>query len=146
VNAAELIGRPVLDLTSATTVGRVGDLVVDPVTRRLVGFRLTKSKASGDWLAWEHVATVGPDAVTIEAADRVAAFEADPTRRSLRGDHALGGLVLTDQGRQVGALDDVAVTDDGALESLRVSDVVIPADALLGIGTFATVVRDPAGA
>jgi uncharacterized protein YrrD len=146
VNAVELIGRPVLDLATATTVGRVGDVVVDATGRHTLGVRLAKAKTPGDWLAWERIAAVGPDAVTIEATDRVVEASADPVARALRGDHALGRRVLTDQGRQLGELDDVVITDDGAVEALVVAGVSVPADAVLGIGSFATVVRDPNGA
>ncbi len=146
MNAAELIGRPVLDLATATTVGNVDDVVVDPAGRRALGLRLGKKTAApGDWLAWERIAAIGPDAVTIEAADRVESFVDDPARRALRGGGALGGRVLTDQGREVGVLDDVAIDDGGGLNSLVVGSMTVPADDLLGIGSYATVVRDPDG-
>ncbi len=145
MNAAELIGRPVLDLTTATTVGKVDDVVVDPATRRAVGIRLAKSTATGDWLAWEHISAIGPDAVTIAAADDIEPFADDPTRRALRANGALGGRVLTDEGRDVGPLDDVEIDDDGALAALLIAATRVGADTLLGIGSYATIVRDPAG-
>jgi sporulation protein YlmC with PRC-barrel domain len=145
VNAAELIGRPVLDLTTATTVGRVDDIVVDPATRRALGLRLAKSSA-GDWLAWEQISAIGTDAVTIAGADCVQVYAEDPSRRTLRANGALGGRVLTDQGRDVGPLDDVDIDDDGTLSALVIATDRVGADDLLGIGSYATVVRDPAGA
>jgi uncharacterized protein YrrD len=146
VNAAELIGRPVLDLATATTVGTVDDVVVDPAGRRAAGLHLgKKGSAPGDWLAWERISAIGADAVTIEAADRVETFVDDPARRALRGAGALGGRVLTDQGRDVGVLDDVTIEDDGSLSSLVVGTIVVSPQDLLGIGSYATVVRDPAG-
>jgi uncharacterized protein YrrD len=146
VNAAELIGRPVLDLATATTVGTVDDVVVDPAGRRAVGLHLGKTgSAPGDWLAWERISAIGTDAVTIEAADRAEPFVDDPTRRALRSGGALGGRVLTDQGRDVGVLDDVTIEDDGSLSSLVVGTMTVAPEELLGIGSYATVVRDPAG-
>jgi sporulation protein YlmC with PRC-barrel domain len=50
--------------------------------------------------------------------------------------------VLSDQGREVGSLDDVEIDDDGAIVSLLVGDRRVEAADLLGIGTYATVVRD----
>jgi sporulation protein YlmC with PRC-barrel domain len=141
VNAAELIGRPILDLSTATTVGRVDDVVIDPAERRAVGFRLAKG-AAGDWLAWDRISAIGPDAITIQDGDRVEAYADDAARRGLRGNGALGGRVLTDQGREVGALADVDIADDGALVALLVGEQRVDADELLGVGSFATVVRD----
>lgn len=147
MNAAELIGRPVLDLATATTVGKVDDVVVDPAQRRALGLRLDKKASTpGDWLAWERIAAIGPDAVTIEAADRAEAFVDEPARRALRRGGVLGGRVLTDQGREIGVLDDVTIDDDGTVSSLVVGTVAVTSEDLLGIGSYATVVRDPAGA
>ena len=141
MNAAEVIGRPVLDLATATTVGRIDDVDVDPTARRAAGFHLAKS-SSGDWLSWDRITAVGPDAVTIQSADDVVAYAADPAHRALRKGGALGGRVLSDQGREVGSLNDVEIDDDGAIVSLLVGDRRVEADDLLGIGSYATVVRD----
>jgi len=146
VNAAELIGRPIMDLTTATTVGNIDDVVVDPNGRRVSGLRLgKKGSAAGDWLTWDRITAVGPDAVTIQAANQVETFVDDPSRRGLRGNGALGGRVLTDQGREIGVLDDVTIEDDGSLTSLVVGTVNVGSEDLLGIGSYATVVRDPSG-
>lgn len=141
MNAAEVFGRPVLDLATATTVGKIDDVDVDPATKRAVGFRLAKG-SSGDWLAWDRIAAIGPDAVTIESTDRLEAYAADPARRGLKATGALGGRVLTDQGREVGSLNDVDIDDDGTMVALLVGDRRVEADDLLGIGSYATVVRD----
>ena len=141
MNAVEAFGRPVLDLATATTVGRIDDVDVDPAAKRAVGFRLATG-SSGDWLAWDRIASIGPDAVTIESADRLEVYAADPSRRGLKANGAIGGRVLTDQGREVGSLNDVDIDDDGAMVSLLVGDRRVEADDLLGIGSYATVVRD----
>jgi sporulation protein YlmC with PRC-barrel domain len=141
VNAVEVLGRPVLDLATATTVGHVDDVDVDPAARRAIGFHLAKSSA-GDWLSWDQITAIGPDAVTIQSAEAVATYAADPARRMLRKGGALGGRVLTDQGREVGSLNDVEIDDDGAIVSLLVGDRRVEADDLLGIGSYASVVRD----
>ena len=141
MNAAEVIGRPVLDLATATTIGRIDDFSVDPAARRATGLHLAKS-AAGDWVSWDQITAVGPDAVTIQSAEVVSTHAGDPTDRALRKGGALGGRVLSDQGREVGSLDDVEIDDDGAIVSLLVGDRRVEAADLLGIGTYATVVRD----
>ena len=40
MNLSDINGRRVLDLTTATNVGTVADVVLDPGTRRIVGFTL----------------------------------------------------------------------------------------------------------
>ena len=141
MNASELFGRPVLDLATATTVGRIDDVVVDPTDRLAVGVRLAKSSA-GDWLAWTDISAIGPDAVTIAAADLVGSYSEEPARRPLRGNGALGGRVLTDQGRELGPLDDIDLDDDGAIVALVVGASRVEPEDLLGIGSYATVVQD----
>ena len=53
MNLSDLDGRRVLDLTTATTVGTVSDVVLDPGTRRIVGFHLAGVKGPASWLSWD---------------------------------------------------------------------------------------------
>ena len=72
----------------------------------------------------------------------VGTYAVEPGWRPLRGNGALGGRVLTDQGRELGALGDVDLADDGAIVALVVGSSRVEAEDLLGVGTYATVVRD----
>lgn len=144
MNVNAILGKPVLDLSNATTVGRVDDVVIDAESRRVLGFRVGKSASSADWLEWQQLSAVGADAVTIETAERITESP-DDQAPGLRGGKALGGRVLTDEGRELGVLDDVDVdVDTGAVVAILLADGRLPPEALLGIGTYATVVRDPA--
>ncbi len=107
MNVSELLGKPVLDLSTATTVGRIDDVVLDVPGRRLHGLRVGKSTGAGEWLAWDDIKAVGSDAVTIDAVDRVGAIPAELPGCWLRGDKALGGRVLSDGGRELGSLTDI---------------------------------------
>lgn len=144
MNASELLGRSILDLTTATTIGQVDDVVIATSTRRVAGLRIAKSTAAGDWLAWDRLAAVGPDAITVESADRLAPFVDDGSTRALRGNRALGGRVLSDEGRELGVLSDVEFDEDGTLTGVLVGAATLPPESLLGIGSYATVVHDPA--
>lgn len=145
MNVSELLGKPVLDLSTATTVGRIDDVVLDVPGRRLHGLRVGKSTSAGEWLAWDDIKAVGSDAVTIDAFDRVGAIPAELPGCWLRGDKALGGRVLSDGGRELGSLTDIDLdAESGALQSVVLGDRRLEADSLQGIGTYATVVRDPA--
>jgi len=142
VKFTELVGHPVLDLAAATTIGRIDDAVVDPSTGRLSGFVLKKTPAKADWLAWEQVKALGPDALTVASADALADRPAT-LGHPLRADHVVGGRVLTDQGWELAHLADLDVDPGtGQVTSVLLADgtSVGPAD-LIGIGRYATVVK-----
>ena len=141
----ELVGRPVLDLATATTIGTVNDAMVDPVTGRVVGFDLRKTPGKASWLGWDQVKAVGADAVTVDALDAVTEAPAD-RGRLLRSGKIIGGRVLTDQGVALAHLVDVDLDPStGQVDTLVLGDGATVASAdLLGIGSYATVVRNPA--
>jgi sporulation protein YlmC with PRC-barrel domain len=142
MNLSDLAGRPVLDLTTATNVGKVADFVIDPVTRRIVGFQLANVKGPGSWLAWDAMNTLGADALTIDRADVLT--EPPEHSRGLRADKVIGGRVLTDSGRELRNLVDLEIDPDtGQITGLKIGDHSMPADALIGVGRYATVVADP---
>ena len=139
--------HPVLDLSTATTLGQLGQAVVDAPGRRLAGFTLRKATDRGDWLAWERLTAFGPDAATVADPSAIGApSEAERTlieaTRSM-----LKRRVLTERGVELAQLVDVDFDpDSGALEQLVLADgSTLPAERLLGVGRYATVVGDPAG-
>lgn len=142
MNLTTIIGRPVLDLATATTIGKVDDVVVDASDRRVVGFLLGKVSGTGTWLRWDAMTALGADAITI---DSVGALTSPPDDAGgLRAHKALGGRVVTDGGRELTTLVDVDIDPtDGTITSLSLGDRTLPADALLGIGSYATIVTDP---
>jgi sporulation protein YlmC with PRC-barrel domain len=142
VNLSDLAGRPVLDLATATNIGKVADFVIDPVTRRVVGFQLANVKGPAYWLAWEAMNTLGADALTIDRPDVLT--EPPEHSRGLRADKVIGGRVLTDSGRELRNLVDLEIDPDtGQITGLKIGDHSMPADALIGVGRYATVVVDP---
>jgi sporulation protein YlmC with PRC-barrel domain len=142
MNLSDLAGRPVLDLATATTIGKVADFVIDPVTRRIVGFQLAHVKGPAYWLAWDAMNTLGADALTIDRPDVLT--EPPEHSRGLRADKVIGGRVLTDSGRELRNLVDLEIDPDtGQITGLKIGDHSMPADALIGVGRYATVVVDP---
>ena len=55
---------------------------------------------------------------------------------------ALGGRLLTEQGREVGPLQDIEIDEGGAVTGLIAPNGTIDAADLLGIGSYAVVVAD----
>lgn len=142
MNLSELAGRPVLDLATATNVGKVADFVIDPVTRRIVGFLLANVKGPASWLSWDAMNTLGADALTIDRHDVLT--EPPEHGRGLRAEKVIGGRVLTDAGRELRNLVDFEIEPEtGQITALKIGDHSIPADALIGVGRYATVVADP---
>ena len=142
MNLTGIIGRPVLDLSSATTIGRVDDVVVDASERRVVGFLLGKVTGTATWLTWDVMAALGADAITVNGVGDLQA--APDGTNGLKAAKALGGRVLTDGGRELAALVDLDVDPTtGAVTALSLGDRTLPAEALVGIGSYATVVADP---
>jgi uncharacterized protein YrrD len=139
---SDVIKRPVIDLATAADIGRVDDAVVDPVARRVIGFRLKKTPDDARWLAWDQITALGPDALTAATAAAVTVRE-DAPGRLLRADGVIGGRVLTDQGMELGALADFELDPaTGLVVGLLLADgTMIEASALLGIGRHATVIR-----
>ena len=137
----DLVTHPVMDLATATSIGRIDDAVVDPSTRRLAGFVLKKTPVKADWLAWQHVSALGADALTVASADAIGEREA--SGRLLRSDHVIGGRVLSDQGWELANLADIEFdAATGAVTALVLADgtSLEPGD-LIGIGRYATIVK-----
>lgn len=70
VRASELIGLPVVSITSGEALADVRDVVYDGASHRLVGFTMNKRGLLGgrmkQTLSAGSVAAIGPDAVMIE--------------------------------------------------------------------------------
>ena len=139
---SDIDGNPVMDTTSALTVGKVGGLVVDPKTRRVVALGVKKSKGPGDTLLWDALKAIGPDAVTVDSVDRLTDPPAELVERAKVDVRLIGHRVLTDHGRDLGQVRDVEFDpSDGTVVTLMLKDVFVDGDRLLGIGSYAVVVR-----
>jgi sporulation protein YlmC with PRC-barrel domain len=142
IRFSDISGNPVMDTSTATAVGKVQAPIVDPVTQRVIGFRVKKSKGTGDVLLWEHLAGLGPDALTVDSAERLTEPSKDLQGRADRKLDLLGRTVLTEHGHSLGKVRDVEFDPaDGRVTSLMLKDAFVDGDRLLGIGSFAVVVR-----
>ncbi len=140
MRARELKGRPVLDVVEARQVGKVEAVVLDPEAGRVVGLMV---KGDRPVLPVDAVKALGPDAVTVEGADALRLPQPGPEQRAVDGSlDPLGRLVLADDGTALGTLDDLEADDlDGTVRTLTVDGQAIEGDRLVGIGSYAVVVR-----
>jgi sporulation protein YlmC with PRC-barrel domain len=142
IRFSDISGNPIMDTSTATSVGRVQAPVVDPVTQRVVAFRVRRSKGPGDVLLWDAVAGLGPDALTVDSPERLAEPPAEWKHRASSKLDVLGRLVLTDHGHVLGKVRDIEFDPaDGQITSLMLRDAFVEGERLLGIGRYAVVVR-----
>jgi sporulation protein YlmC with PRC-barrel domain len=139
---SEALGRKVVSLATAETVGLLDEFVVDPRSRRVVALGVKKSP-SGSALHWDDIESFGPDAVTVSDADKIAGPDRDVDRLSGKDHHFLGKRVLLTVGDEVGQVDDVEFDpNSGELIAIVLAGGDIDANRLVGVGSYAVVVRD----
>ncbi|AMW14557.1 hypothetical protein A4E84_36820 [Streptomyces qaidamensis] len=138
-------GRAVVDLATAETIGTVAACTVAPSPSRISGLRLKTRGRGHHSLHWEDVQSFGPDAVSIEEADRIRDEKDMDT-----GDHAhavhdpVGKAVLTETGLEKGTVMDVEFDEQsGRVAHLLTGEEQIPGDHLIGVGSYAVVVTAP---
>ena len=142
IRFSDISGNPVMDTATATAVGKVQAPIVDPVTQRVVAFRVRRSKGPGDVVLWEGLAGLGPDALTVDSAERLADPPAEWKQRAGSKLDLIGRTVLTENGCQLGKVRDLEFDPkDGRVTSLMLKDAFVDGERLLGIGTYAVVVR-----
>ncbi len=145
MRVTDLNKRPVIDVATATTVGRIDDVVVDPASRQLVGLALRKTSGKASWLAWDRLKAMGVDAATIDTVDALTEGPEEEMPPALRRGKVIGGVVLTSGGLALGTLADVEFDPDSGLVTGLLLDGGrgLPAESLIGIGTYALVVSPP---
>jgi len=141
IRFSDIAGNPVMDNSTATSAGKVAAPIVDPVTQRVIGFRVKKSKGPGDVLLWDAIAGLGPDALTVESAERVTDPPKDLKDRASRKLDLIGRAVLTEHGHALGKVRDIEFDpSNGQVTSLMLKDAFVDGERLLGIGNYAVVV------
>jgi uncharacterized protein YrrD len=139
-------GRAVVSRTSAEELGGLAHIVID-VKRRRVALLVVRKGRQALLVAWEQISGFGPDAVMI--ADESALQEPRDDREQAAADGKLelvGKRTLSDRGNDLGTITDVVFDPDtGAIESILVDDREEPAASLLGVGSYAVIVREPSG-
>ncbi|GLY26724.1 PRC-barrel domain-containing protein [Kineosporia sp. NBRC 101731] len=141
IRFSDISGNPVMDTSTATTVGRVEAPIIDPVARKVVGFRIRKSAGPGSVLLWGALAGLGPDALTVNSVERLAAPPDELKSRSGKKLDVLKRRVLTEHGHPLGKVKDIEFDPaDGRVTSLMLKDSFVDGGRLLGIGQYAVVV------
>ncbi|MFF9275736.1 PRC-barrel domain-containing protein [Streptomyces griseosporeus] len=139
---SQVRGLSVFTAVEAEPLGRVEALTIDPRTSAVAVLRLSGGHGRVDAIAWDAVEAVGPDAVIVRS--RTAA-EAGPADAPVHHE-ALGSRVLTDGGVEHGTVTDVSFDpSSGRVRTLHTALGDIPGEHLIGLGSYAAVVRTEPG-
>ena len=131
----------VVSTATAQTVGTVHAFVVDPAARAVTALQLRKTE-DGDTLRWADIAGFGADAVMVDSTDRITAAGDDVAALTGKDHHLLGKRVLSTVGLELGVVADVEFdATSGALTGLVLRDGEVLRAPLVGVGSYAVVVR-----
>ena len=126
MRARQLKGFPIIDLESGAMLGRVQDLAVDPIQKKVIALVAGEKgllKGKGEMIPFSRVHSIGRDAVTVEADseqrgdNKAAAWQLKPYS-------FLGNNVISSSGDYIARVHDYLFsTETGALDSLLLHDL-----------------------
>jgi uncharacterized protein YrrD len=125
----ELLGLPVLDLSTGKQIGEVKDVVIDAASFRMAGIVLAHANwfHGGTGIATEQIRSIGDDTITIDHESAIA-----DEQEIAVGDYVylregmIGKHIVTIGGKTVGTLSDIFVDEETrVLTGYEVSDSVI---------------------
>jgi sporulation protein YlmC with PRC-barrel domain len=130
IRATELNGRSVVDLDSAEEVGRIDRIVLDPDTRQVAGFLVSRGAAltggrTQMTVPASSVRAIGPDAITIHRARTVDAGSIERLETLPKASDVIGRKVVSEDGRLLGKVDDVLIhRADGRIIGYTLGEVL----------------------
>ncbi|MEV6527332.1 PRC-barrel domain-containing protein [Longispora sp. NPDC051575] len=128
---------------TASTIGKLSALIVDPTIGQVLALRLRKTTGPGDTLHWEDLTAFGPDAVTIPTAAAVTSARDRAAELDDKAAELIGKRVLTDTGNDLGAVADIDFDPaSGTIISLVTPGGPVYGDRLRGCGSYAVIVTD----
>ncbi len=103
----EIIGLPVIDLSNGECVAKVVDLLCSPEQDEVSALLLsvTEQPRSSHILRWQHIYSLGADAVTIQSREAITQTT-DATGSKAK---YLAKNVLTRSGKSLGRIEDIAI-------------------------------------
>lgn len=139
---SEAKGRKVVSTSTADTVGKVHELVVDPTTRTVLALELKKT-GSGDTLRYSDITAFGEDAVTVSGADKITDAGADVVALLGKEHHLIGKRMLSSAGVELGTVTDVEFSpESGQVTAVHLDGALVSGHRLLGVGSYAVVVAN----
>jgi len=139
---AAAAGRNVVSRASAETLGDLAHVVVEINPPRVVQLVVGKGR-NALLVAWADVSGFGPDAVML--ADEGSLHQPLDEREEAAAKGKLeliGKRVLSDMGNDLGKITDIVFDPaTGLIETIVLDEHEEPAASLVGVGSFAAVLR-----
>ncbi len=135
-------GHKVVDTSSADTVGTVSGFLVEPSSHSIVALRVKKTK-TGEVVRWRDITAFGSEAVTVPDASVVTDIDAELEALGDKAREMVKKRVLTSAGDDLGIVKDIDFDPaTGVLTAFLLDGAPdIAADRLIGVGSYAVVVR-----
>lgn len=135
---SEADGRPVISRASAETVGELKHVVVDVGSRSIRALHVSGRKKKAELVDWLEIAGFGPDGIIVADAATARPPKDDQEKAVASGDLDLDGrLVLDDEGRSLGALEDVVFDEaSGRIDAFVSDGTEHDAGRLRAIGSY----------
>jgi uncharacterized protein YrrD len=123
--AREIIGLPVVTLNRGTRIYDIEDMIIDPERKQVLALVVSQKALfqSARAIPFGRIQAIGQDAVIVPDGKAVLDVDRDPVLRRLDNNQVIRGLrVLTDDGRKLGAVDDMLVDDKtGEIKGFHIS-------------------------
>jgi uncharacterized protein YrrD len=135
------VGRKVVSRATAHELGVVEHLLTTVDCHRVASVIIGRGKKA-QLVDWAQLSGFGADAVMVTDESALRSPSDDREQRAAHGKLELfGSRVLSELGNELGRVDDVVFDPaSGIVEVLMVAAGPIPADAVLGAGSYAVVV------
>jgi uncharacterized protein YrrD len=137
-------GRKVVSRSSAEELGTVSHLVID-APLRAVSMLVVGKRRGARIVAWKELSGFGADAVMLLADEGLHEPSDERERDAVKGRlEVLNKRVLSELGNDLGNVEDVVFdTDTGTIESIIMGGVEYPGDTMMGLGSYALILRAP---
>ncbi len=107
-NIQKVIGRPVVSVETADTLGDVDDLIVDTIAGELAGFSVQRPDNSHALASIIDVHDIGPDAIMVERDVSLVLAQASPLNNLPKAKaNLVGASVITEHGQSMGKIADL---------------------------------------
>jgi sporulation protein YlmC with PRC-barrel domain len=135
-------GRKVVSTSTAQTIGKVTDYIIDPKEKAVAGVILKKTSGKEDTIPWENVDAFGEDAVMVKREDVLVVPSGRLAELTDKKFKQHGKLVLSAAGVNLGKVDDVEFDPTtGAVTALVLDGTTIDGRRLLAAGSYAVIVQ-----
>jgi sporulation protein YlmC with PRC-barrel domain len=142
VRFSEAGGRKVVTTSTAETVGKITDYIIDPKLKAVAGIVLKKTSGGENTIPWGNIDAFGEDAVMIKDATALVVPSGRLAELTDKRYKERGKLVLTTAGVDLGKVGDVEFDPKtGALTGLVLDDTTVEGGRLLAAGSYAVIVQ-----